>query len=106
VRDNIHAHDVCTAIMAYAEAPRPAAVYNLGGGRRNAISVIEAIARFEELLGESLETQYMEEPRRGDHICYISDLSRLRADYPSWKLSVSLDAILEELAGAGAPTLS
>jgi CDP-paratose 2-epimerase len=105
VRDNIHAHDVCTAIMAFADAPRPGAVYNLGGGRENSISVLEAIARFEELIGEKLETEYVDEPRRGDHICYISDLSRLRADYPGWEVSVSLDAILEELARAGAPAL-
>jgi CDP-paratose 2-epimerase len=105
VRDNIHAHDVCTAIMAFAEAPRPGAVYNLGGGRENAISVLEAIARFEELIGEKLETEYVDEARRGDHICYISDLSRLRADFPGWELTVSLDDILEELARAGAPTL-
>jgi CDP-paratose 2-epimerase len=105
VRDNIHAHDVCTAIMAFAEAPRPGAIYNVGGGRENAISVLEAIARFEALIGEKLETEYVDEPRRGDHICYISDLSRLRAHYPGWELTVSLDDILEELARAGAPTL-
>jgi CDP-paratose 2-epimerase len=105
VRDNIHAHDVCTAVMAYAASPRPGAVYNLGGGRANSISVIEAIARFEELIGDTLATEYVDEPRRGDHICYISDLARFRADYPNWGLSVSLDDILGELARAGAPTL-
>ena len=106
VRDNVHAHDVCTAMMAFAEAPRPGAVYILGGGRANAISVLEAIAAFEELIGERLVTEYVDEPRRGDHICYISDLSRLQADYPGWEVTVSLDTILEELARAGAPALS
>ena len=105
VRDNIHAHDVCTAMMAYADAPRPGAVYNLGGGRENAISVLEAIGRFEELIGTTLDTEYVDEPRRGDHICYISDLSRFRSDYPDWELTMSLDAILDELAAAGAPAL-
>jgi CDP-paratose 2-epimerase len=105
VRDNIHAHDVCTAMMAYADAPRPGAVYNLGGGRENAISVLEAIGRFEELIGTALDTEYVEEPRRGDHICYVSDLSRFRSDYPGWELTMSLDAILDELAAAGAPAL-
>jgi CDP-paratose 2-epimerase len=99
VRDNIHAHDVCTAILAYWESPRPAAVYNLGGGRENSISILEAIARFEELTGDTLDHEYVDEPRRGDHICYISDLSRFRADYPGWSLSVSLDDILVELVG-------
>jgi CDP-paratose 2-epimerase len=105
VRDNIHAHDVCTAMMAYADAPRPGAVYNLGGGRENAISVLEAIGRFEELIGTALDTEYVDEPRRGDHICYVSDLSRFRSDYPDWELTMSLDAILDELAAAGAPAL-
>jgi CDP-paratose 2-epimerase len=105
VRDNIHAYDVCTAMMAYADAPRPGAVYNLGGGRENAISVLEAIGRFEELIGTALDTEYVEEPRRGDHICYVSDLSRFRSDYPDWELTMSLDAILDELAAAGAPAL-
>jgi CDP-paratose 2-epimerase len=105
VRDNIHAHDVCTAMMAYADAPRPGAVYNLGGGRENAISVLEAIGRFEELIGTALDTEYVEEPRRGDHICYVSDLARFRSDYPDWELTMSLDAILDELAAAGAPAL-
>jgi CDP-paratose 2-epimerase len=104
VRDNIHAHDVCTAMMAYVESPRPGAVYNLGGGRANSISVIEAVARFEELIGRTLATEYVDEPRRGDHICYISDLARFRADYPAWEVSISLEDILDELARAGAPT--
>ena len=88
--------------MPFAERPRPAAVYSLGGGRDHSISVLEAIERFEELTGRVLEREYVEEPRRGDHICYITDLARLRADYPEWEVAVSLDAILSELvAGAG-----
>src|SRR2546423_364387 len=98
VRDNIHSYDVCTAIMAFAESPTSAAVYNLGGGRANSISVLEAIERFEELVGRPIERQYVEEPRRGDHICYISDLGRLRSDYPEWEVSISLAGILAELA--------
>jgi CDP-paratose 2-epimerase len=100
VRDNIHSYDVCTAILAFAEVPRSGAVYNLGGGRANSVSLLEAVARFEELLGTSLQTEYVEEARRGDHICYISDLTRFRTDYPGWELSVSLDTLFEELADA------
>jgi CDP-paratose 2-epimerase len=99
VRDNIHSYDVCTAIMAFADEPRPAAVYNLGGGRANSISMLEAIARLEELYGGKLETEYVEEPRRGDHVCYISDLRRFRGDYPGWELRYSLEDILAELVG-------
>jgi CDP-paratose 2-epimerase len=102
VRDNIHASDVCSAAIAFAEHPSAAAVYNLGGGRENSISVLEAIERFEELTGRTLSRDYVEEPRRGDHICYITDLARFRGNYPDWELAVSLDAILSELvAGAG-----
>jgi len=98
VRDNIHSFDVCTAIMAFVENPRPAAVYNLGGARGNSCSVLEAIDALEELLGRKLNAEYVDENRRGDHICYISDLGRFRADYPGWELSISLEEIYEQLA--------
>jgi CDP-paratose 2-epimerase len=103
VRDNIHSYDVCTAMMAFYESPRVAAVYNLGGGRANSISVLEAIERLEERFGRSLQREYVEEARRGDHICYISDLARLRADYPGWDVTISLDEILDQLAALAAP---
>jgi CDP-paratose 2-epimerase len=106
VRDNIHSYDVCTAIMAFYERPVPAAVYNLGGGRGNSVSVLEAIERLEELLGRRLEREYVEEPRRGDHICYISDLSRLRSDFPDWEITISLDEILRQLCETSAPVVS
>jgi CDP-paratose 2-epimerase len=98
VRDNIHSYDVCTAIMAFADRPRAAAVYNLGGGRANSCSIVEAIAALEELHGKRLTTEYVDENRRGDHICYISDLTRFRSDYPEWELSLSLPEIYEQLA--------
>jgi CDP-paratose 2-epimerase len=98
VRDNIHAYDVCTAILAFYEAPRPAAVYNLGGGRANSISVLEAIARLQDLMGRRLRVESVEENRAGDHRCYISDLRRFRRDYPAWAITRSLDDILQDLA--------
>ena len=97
VRDNIHASDVCAAALAFAEAPRPGAVYNIGGGRGNSVSILEAIARLEERTGRTLDVEYVDDARRGDHICYISDLTRLRGDYPEWDVRVSLDEILDEL---------
>jgi CDP-paratose 2-epimerase len=102
VRDNIHAYDVCTAFLEFCEYPRRAAVYNLGGGRANSVSILEAIARLEDLVGTRLKTEYVEESRVGDHICYISDLRRLKADYPRWQITRSLDDILRELA-SGVP---
>jgi CDP-paratose 2-epimerase len=98
VRDNVHSYDVCTAIMAFAERPSAGAVYNLGGGRANSVSLLEALARFEDLLGRPIATEYVDEARVGDHICYISDLSRVRADYPEWEVTVDLDTIFAELA--------
>jgi CDP-paratose 2-epimerase len=101
VRDNLHSYDVCTAIMAFAERPTSGAVYNLGGGRDNSVSMLEAIARFEDLYGRTLDWEYVEDARRGDHICYISDLARFRSDYPEWEVSIGLDALLEQFAAAG-----
>jgi CDP-paratose 2-epimerase len=102
VRDNLHSSDVCRAIVAFAERPRTAAVYNLGGGRENSVSMVEAIARFEELYGRRLAWEYVDEPRIGDHICYISNLDRFRTDYPEWDISVSLDTIFDDFARTGA----
>jgi CDP-paratose 2-epimerase len=101
VRDNLHSIDVCQAIVNFAERPASGAVYNLGGGRANSVSMLEAIARFEELFNRKLAWEYVDEPRRGDHICYISNLERFRADYPSWNVSVSLDAIFDDFARMG-----
>jgi CDP-paratose 2-epimerase len=100
VRDNIHAFDVCTAIMAFTERPRSGAVYNLGGGRANSVSMLEAIERFESLFGRKLDWDYVEEARRGDHICYISNMGRFMSDYPDWRLSMALDAIFDDFARA------
>jgi CDP-paratose 2-epimerase len=96
VRDNIHSHDVCNAFYAFYEVPRCAAVYNLGGGRENSISINEAIDAFTDLFGTTLATEYVEQNRVGDHICYISDLRRFRQDYPKWRIEVSLSEILEQ----------
>jgi len=97
VRDNIHPFDICTLIEAFYDRPQTAAVYNLGGGRENSVSILEAIAILEERLGRKLQWEYVDQARRGDHICYISDLRRLRADYPNWQLTHSLDDIFIEL---------
>ena len=97
VRDNIHSHDVVRAIEEFAANPRPGEVYNLGGGRANSISILEAIARIEQLTGRRLDWNYVEEARRGDHICYISNLRKFQAHYPKWTITRTVDAILEEM---------
>lgn len=99
VRDNIHSYDVCTFFRLFYDRPRVAGVYNLGGGRANSISVLEAIAKFEQLIGQKLKVEYVDCNRLGDHICYISNLSRIRADYPEWNVTRSLDDICYDLIG-------
>jgi CDP-paratose 2-epimerase len=97
VRDNIHCRDVLRAIRRFSEDPRPGEVYNLGGGRGNSCSILEAAALVEELGGGRLKTEYVDTPRRGDHICYISDLRKLQAHYPGWDITITLREILAEL---------
>ena len=105
VRDNIHADDVCRAILAFHQRPQAGVVYNIGGGRANSVSVLEAIARFQAIFRRPLTTDYVPEPRRGDHICYITNFARLIADYPDWGgPRIDLDAVFAEfaqLAGVG-----
>ena len=91
VRDNINSYDVARFIEAFLDAPRVAEVYNLGGGRDNSCSILEAFQIAEKYSGKAQLYEYMEENRIGDHICYISDLSKMRAHYPGWDITVSLD---------------
>lgn len=100
VRDNIHSHDVVRAIEEYAANPRPGEVYNLGGGRGNSVSMLEAIAKITELTGKKLNWKYVEEARKGDHICYISDLRKFQAHYPKWSITRDLDTIFREIIAA------
>lgn len=97
VRDQIHSADVVAAFEHFVRAPRPAAVYNLGGGRVNSVSAIEAIRLVEEHTGRPLCHTYIDVHREGDHICYISDLRRLRHDYPEWSITHSLDGIVQQV---------
>lgn len=100
VRDNIHSFDVMTALDAFAENPRPGEAYNLGGTRQNSISILEAVEAVERLTGKRLATEYVEQNRVGDHICYISDMTKFRRHYPVWRITRSLDDILREMVQA------
>ena len=97
VRDNIHSHDVVRAIEEFAANPRPGEVYNLGGGRENSVSMLEAIAKIEQMSGKKLNWKYVDENRKGDHICYISNLAKLRSHYPNWSITIGLDEILRQI---------
>jgi CDP-paratose 2-epimerase len=106
VRDQVHAVDMVRAFEAFAGAPRAGEIYNIGGGRENSASVLEAIALVEKLLGEKLSLRPPPESRRGDHICYISNTRKLRSHYPGRSLSRSLTDICEELVKSQSATLS
>ncbi len=97
VRDNIHSYDVIQAFEAFRKHPRPGAVYNLGGGRENSISILEAFDLVEAISGKKVSWVYVDDNRIGDHICYISDLSKLKADFPEWQITRSLEQIVQEI---------
>jgi CDP-paratose 2-epimerase len=97
VRDNIHAHDVARFIEAFHAAPRAGEVYNLGGGRANSVSILEAFDRVAALSGRAMSYEYVDQARAGDHICYYSDLRKMQAHYPGWGISKTLDHIFAEI---------
>lgn len=97
VRDQIHSSDVIGAVDAFFSDPRPGEVYNLGGGRENSASILECFDLLAERLGRKVRWRYDEQARRGDHICYISDLSKMRSHFPGWSITRSLDSIVDEI---------
>lgn len=100
VRDNIHAFDVARFIEEFVNAPRRAEVYNIGGGRENSISILEAFRLAEAMTGRPMRSIYIDRNRTGDHICYISNLGKARRHYPGWRITRSLKAIFEEIGAA------
>ncbi len=103
VRDNIHSFDVCRAFEEFYLNPRCGEVYNLGGGRGNSVSMLEAIRLAEETVGRKMDFEYLEGNRKGDHICYISNLGKLKRHFPGWGITRSLQDIFREIAaGTGA----
>lgn len=97
VRDNIHSYDVINAFYHFYLNPRPGEVYNIGGSRHSNISVLEAIEKIEEILGKKAKVKYNPKNRIGDHIWYISDVSKFKKDYPKWDYTYDCGNILEEL---------
>ncbi len=97
VRDNIHSYDLVNAFWHFYKNPREGEVYNIGGSRYSDISMIEAIEKIEEILDKKAITEYVEDNRVGDHIWYISDLSKFKTHYPKWDLKYDMDMILEEI---------
>jgi CDP-paratose 2-epimerase len=106
VRDNIHSYDVIQAFEAFRRQPRPGEVYNLGGGRSNSVSILEAFDLVEAISGRRVDWVYVDDNRIGDHICYISDLRKLQADFPEWSITRSLPQIFEEMVAAESQRLA
>ena len=100
VRDNIHAEDVARFIVEFCRSPRVAEVYNLGGGKANACSILEAFELTQAHTGKAQRHSYVEQPRAGDHICYHSDLRKMKDHYPNWNITKSLDQTVRELVEA------
>jgi CDP-paratose 2-epimerase len=97
VRDNIHSLDVARFINAFFQQPRIGEVYNIGGGRDNSTSILEAFERVAAITGKEMKYKYSEINREGDHMCYISDLSKMKAHYPEWDITKSLQTVFEEI---------
>lgn len=100
VRDNIHSYDVIQAFEAFRCNPKAGEVYNLGGGRDNSISILEAFDLVSDLVGRKVNWVYIDQNRIGDHICYISDLRKLKSHFPEWDITHSLSNILQEMVMA------
>jgi CDP-paratose 2-epimerase len=97
VRDNIHSHDVVSFIQQFVDAPRSGEVYNLGGGRSNSVSILEAFAMITDISGQKMKYEYVDQNRSGDHVCYISDLTKIKSHYPKWSIKKTLRATFEEI---------
>ena len=97
VRDNIHSLDVAKFIEAFVNVPRIAEVYNLGGGKVNSCSILEAFKLAEKYSGKAMQYIYLDENRIGDHICYYSDLRKMRSHYPNWDITISLEETIQQI---------
>ena len=97
VRDNIHARDLVSAIATFHERPRPAAVYNIGGGRKSNVSMLEAIELCQTIAERELDYAVSEDARIGDHRWWISSLAEFESDYPTWQLTSGIEDMLREI---------
>lgn len=97
VRDNIHSEDVARFMWEFFNAPRIAQVYNLGGGKQNSCSILEAFKIAEQFSGKKQVYTYVDENRIGDHICYYSDLEKMREHYPNWDITISLEETVRQI---------
>jgi CDP-paratose 2-epimerase len=100
VRDNIHSADVASFMFEFYQSPRRGEVYNLGGGKENSCSILEAFETVQKCTGRKQVYSYLDQARAGDHICYYSDLRKLRAHYPKWEITRGLPQIIEQITAS------
>jgi CDP-paratose 2-epimerase len=100
VRDNIHSRDIAAFIDRFIADPRCGVVYNIGGGKANSCSIVEAFELVSIRTGRAMQWSYDERPRDGDHVCYFSDLRKIQRDYPGWAPMISLQETLDQLVAA------
>ena len=98
VRDNIHSEDVAGLMFEFYKRPRSGEVYNLGGGKANSCSILEAFQMTEQITGKPFHYTYLEQNRAGDHICYYSDLRKIKKHFPDWAITRPLRSIVQEIA--------
>ena len=97
VRDNIHSLDVVKFMWEFIQKPRSGEVYNLGGGKANSISMLDSFKRIEAISGKKMNYVYSDKNREGDHICYYSNLDKMKAHFPKWGITKDLNAIFSEI---------
>ncbi len=97
VRDNIHAYDLINAFYNFYQNPKYGEVYNIGGSRFSNVSILEAIKKIEGISGIAAKVEYIDKNRIGDHIWYISDVSKFQKDYPMWNYTYDIDATIEDI---------
>jgi CDP-paratose 2-epimerase len=97
VRDNIHSYDVARFIEEFLKAPRIAEVYNIGGGKDNSVSILEAFDLIAKISGKPMRYKYVDQNRIGDHICYYSNLKKMKDHYPNWNITKSLEDVFIDI---------
>lgn len=102
VRDNIDSADVAAFIAAFIAAPRIGEVYNIGGGKDNSVSILEALQIASQLSGRPMAYAYCDQNRAGDHICYYSDLAKMKAHYPNWRITIPVRETIAAIHAAWA----
>ena len=100
VRDNIHSEDVVRFMYEFFKKPRCGEVYNIGGGKNNSCSILEAFKIASKFSGKQQQFVYLDDNRIGDHICYYSDLTKMKEHYPTWDITISLEETIGQIVDA------